>query len=260
MIKKQTLKINNAPVLMFFKGTTQEASQNGTVFFFHGLMANKEVNEKELKSIADKGFLAIGIDIIGHGERSDDKFCEENINKDDPVWKIHFYNAIYKTALELPNIINGLHFMNITKGDKIGVCGISMGAYICYAACVKEPRIKAVSALLGSPVFEDDEEDSPHLFIDKFKDKAILSQTGMEDKVVPCGQAKEFHELLKQKFPENADNFEYIEYPNEGHTFSEHKWEQLWNINLAWFESRLKTLEENKIDAYTQITEKYKNN
>ena len=41
----------------------------GTVLLYHGLGASKDSNRAELASLADKGFLAVGIDAIAHGER-----------------------------------------------------------------------------------------------------------------------------------------------------------------------------------------------
>jgi dienelactone hydrolase len=149
--------------------------------------------------------------------------------------------------------------MGLTQGDKIGVCGISMGAHIVYAALLREKRIKAACAILGSPYFSDDElDDSPHMFAEKIYPTPIISLNGCDDDIVPCRHAKEFHETLKDIYKEIPEKQKYIEFPGEGHFFTESGWNNLWTEVMEWFHTYLMSEEHDKIDAYTQITEKYK--
>ncbi|MBI2265239.1 MAG: hypothetical protein HYU64_08710 [Armatimonadetes bacterium] len=66
-VEKATLGL--APALLVYKENLEKAAIKGTILFYHGLSAAKETNLKELRSLADAGFLAVGLDNIGHGER-----------------------------------------------------------------------------------------------------------------------------------------------------------------------------------------------
>ncbi|MCK9225619.1 MAG: alpha/beta hydrolase [Candidatus Muirbacterium halophilum] len=259
MIEKMNIKINLTPAILLYKDNTKKASLNGTIFLYHGLTSCKEANLKELESLAKQGYLAVGLDNYGHGERQKDEFLPENIDVNTQEGKDKMIMAVNKTAQELPNIINGLHFMGITQGDKIGVCGISMGAFIVYAALLREKRIKAACSILGSPYFSDDEyDDSPHMFTEKIYPTPILSLNGSDDDIVCCKYAKEFHENLHNLYKECPQNQKYIEYDGENHFFTEQGWNKLWTQATNWFDIFLMNKNHENIDAYTQITEKYK--
>ena len=54
---------------MVHVGEAREAAWRGTLLFYHGFVASKESQFKELDSLARAGFLAIGVDNVGHGAR-----------------------------------------------------------------------------------------------------------------------------------------------------------------------------------------------
>ena len=65
MIEK--FHIGSIPAVLFAREDVFEAKQKRAVILYHGSSASKETHEKELLSLADSGFLAIGIDNVGHG-------------------------------------------------------------------------------------------------------------------------------------------------------------------------------------------------
>ena len=58
-----------APTLVVHVGSADAAAARGTVIVHHGLSGQKEVHGRELVSLAAAGFLAVGVDAVGHGER-----------------------------------------------------------------------------------------------------------------------------------------------------------------------------------------------
>ena len=46
-----------------------DSTPRPVVLFYHGLHSTKETHRKELESLATRGFLAVGVDAVGHGER-----------------------------------------------------------------------------------------------------------------------------------------------------------------------------------------------
>ena len=66
MIEK--FHIGSIPAVLFAREDVFEAKQKRAVILYHGSSASKETHEKELLSLADSGFLAIGIDNVGHDE------------------------------------------------------------------------------------------------------------------------------------------------------------------------------------------------
>ena len=108
MIKKLKIKIQDIPTLFVFKDEIDKAGKRGAILFFHGLTVSKEENEKELKSLAKCGFLAVGIDNVGHGERHDPAFIKRFVGGLVSQNRSKFIDAIIKTADEVPVIIDYL--------------------------------------------------------------------------------------------------------------------------------------------------------
>ncbi|MFW5782117.1 MAG: alpha/beta hydrolase family protein [Candidatus Muiribacteriaceae bacterium] len=240
-----------------YRGDTRTASKQGTIFLYHGVTSCKEEVLPELKLIAEAGYLAIGVDNVGHGERSEDIFSKDVFDKSRPECVEAMTKAVEKTAVELRNIINGLHFLGITQGDKFGVIGISMGAYITYAALIREKRIRVACPVIGSPVIAENEY-SPHNNPDKIYPRPLLIQNSKDDTVVPVDATRDFLEKLKTTYADRADLIKYIEYKGEDHFFTENAWNDVWKNVITFLDSYFLEEEIGSMDAYTDITEKYR--
>ena len=74
----------------------------GTVLVYHGLTACKETQEKELAGLARRGFLAVGVDAVGHGERRypdlERRMSEENSH-------VHFLEMVRASVVEIPALV-----------------------------------------------------------------------------------------------------------------------------------------------------------
>jgi alpha-beta hydrolase superfamily lysophospholipase len=219
---------SQTPALILFPDKTPS---KGTILFYHGLKACKETGLKELTSLASRGFIAVGIDNVGHGERAYD---EDRIHPFD-TYEEFFLDMVKKTALEIPEIVDDL--VKRGWGENFGVSGISMGGYIAYSSVIQEPRIKAVAPILGSPCWKT--EDSPHNHPDRFYPVALLAQNAGKDEAVPARYSREFCEKLKHYYKNDKSRLCYTEFPDSGHFMQENEWNELWENTLLWFDKFL---------------------
>jgi len=221
------------PALLCFEESPEIAAKRGTILFYHGLTVCKETNLKELESLASRGFLSIGIDNAGHGERAFDHSKFE-----DDVKNEVFLEMVRDTVKEIPELINELIGMRLAYPSKIGVCGISMGGFITYGAVALDKRIAAAAPILGSPSW--DGAGSPHLTPEKFFPTAVLSQNAGSDECVAPEHARNFHGILEKYYAGKKENIEYIEYAGEAHMVSEGAWNILWGKALGWLDEKIK--------------------
>ncbi len=234
-IEQQRMVLEGVPLLLMFCGDINIAKAKGSILFFHGLGASKDIQIKELESLAQRGFLAIGIDNVGHGDRRYENF-DELFSQQNPNLEKDFTDAVYSTAKELPKVIDGLLAKDLIVLDKIGVTGISMGGYVTYRAILEDKRVKAAVSILGSPRWKIEHPDSPHLHLDKFYPIALLSQNAGKDESVPPHNAREFHQQLISHYAVAPERIAYEEYPESGHFMHEDDWNCLWEKTLKWFE------------------------
>ncbi len=118
--------IGSVPVLILH----EERELRGTVLVYHGLTACKETQEKELASLARRGFLAVGVDAVGHGERRypdlEKRMADENSH-------VHFLEMVRASVVEIPGLVCEIKKLFPNHGS-FGLTGISMGGYIAFAA------------------------------------------------------------------------------------------------------------------------------
>jgi pimeloyl-ACP methyl ester carboxylesterase len=106
-----------------------------------------------------------------------------------------------------------------------------MGGFLVYRAATVLPRLRAVVALLGSPVWPGD--DSPHRQPHAFHALALLSITAERDGSVPPDAARRFHHALAAAQPAPA-RARYLELPDAEHLMSGEQWEAAVAATLDW--------------------------
>lgn len=222
-----------APTRWLYRGKMERAAAQGTVFFYHGLGSSKDNQDTELYSLAEAGFLAVGVDNFGHGERIYADF-EHCFSSDNPDWGRNMLHAVVQTAQELPHLVNHFAQRGWINPQRMGLVGVSMGGYIAYQAALYEKRLNAVSVLLGSPYFWEEGFDSPHESIASFYPVALLSQNAGQDESVDPRHAREFHQKLSSYYHKCPEREQYIEFARSGHFMQEEDWETAWNNNLRW--------------------------
>ena len=233
-IKECNIKLSSAPASIVYNETPHVGISKGAILFYHGLKACKETNLKELKSLAEYGFLAVGIDNAGHGERHSPDLDDIVANR--KAGEEGFLKLVRETVDEIPSVIDALVEKGLASPDKIGVSGISMGGYIAYGSVLADKRIKASAPILGSPVWESTRNGSPHYHPDDFYPTALLVQNAGKDINVPARFSREFIEKLTPRYKESPQKLNYIEYPNSEHFMLEEDWNHLWSNVLNWFD------------------------
>ncbi|PKL76693.1 MAG: hypothetical protein CVV27_08995 [Candidatus Melainabacteria bacterium HGW-Melainabacteria-1] len=222
-----------APALLVYAHDRERASQQGSVLFYHGLGSSKDQQLTELTSLAERGFLAIGVDNVGHGERRYADF-DARFSQHNPNWGHALLGAVAATAQEVPRLLDAYIQAGIVNPARVGLVGVSMGGYIAYAAALAERRLKAVSVILGSPVWWEAEANSPHRTPERFYPTALLSQNAGCDTSVPPHHARDFHQTLTPYYADQPARQQYLEYPQSGHFMREQDWHQCWEHSLNW--------------------------
>ena len=240
-IKSMHATLVSAPALLMFRETPENSAKNGTILFYHGFGESKETYNTILLKFAEAGFLAIGVDAIGHGERRYTDF-----DKRFPTIEPHlvgniqleavFLSTVLSTAQEIPSIIDTLIEHQWAYPGRIGISGHSFGGFVTYTAVVTDKRILVAAPVVGSPQWKLPWPESPHLHSDCFFPAALLSQTAGKDTRVAPDFARELHHRLTSYYEETPERLQYIEYPNSPHDLSEEDWHQAWDAVVEWFE------------------------
>lgn len=237
-MKLERRTFTNIPTVLLYQGRLGEAVQKGCILCYHGLTASKDIWLHDLKDIARRGFLAVGVDSIGHGERRYTDF-DKRLSQTNPQFGKEFLNIVSETAKEVPLLIDELTQASFIDAGKVGMLGVSMGGFITYSAIMHEPRLTAAATVVGSPQWWMlDLPESPHHHIKSFVSIKLISQTASKDEVVPSRYARAFHEKLKAAYHDYDERFACYEYPESNHLM-EPDWEQCWKSAIDWFEKHL---------------------
>ncbi len=240
-MKSLRLMLASAPALVLFRDSPQDNARHGTILFYHGFGASKETSVPMLSRLATAGFLAVGIDGIGHGERRyvdfDARFPSVASHlMGNAQLEAAFLEVVRATVREVPGILDALLHQHWASPKQIGISGLSFGGFVSYAAVVADKRIRAAAPVVGSPQWKLPWPDSPHLHLDRFYPTALLSQTTGLDTNQPPGAVRAFHQQLAPYYVQAPERLRYIEYPNSPHELRRQDEEEAWNAVVNWFE------------------------
>jgi pimeloyl-ACP methyl ester carboxylesterase len=202
-----------------------------TVLVYHDLGADKDIQQKELVTLAEAGFLAVGIDAAGHGERRLPDFEKRFAGSRQEIEPLLF-SLVTETVAEVPAILGALAETGLADPERFAIFGISMGAHITYGAILAEPRLRAAVALVGSPEWRH--PDSPHQRPEGFFPIALLSITGEKDVYVPPDSARAFHRALEPLYRSAPERLRYLEIPGAPHLMSAEDWETAMREAVDW--------------------------
>lgn len=223
-IEWETRRARDAPLLLAVPSGVPRPMP--AVLWFHGLSVDKETHRKELEQIARAGFLAVGVDAAGHGERRlPDLDARIDVSREETIR--FMLGLVEQTAREVPAIVRALVEGGLADAERVSAAGISMGGYLLYRSVITTPSLRAAVAILGSP--EWPEGDSPHRHLDAFRRIALLSITAEHDENVPPAPARELHRRLGE-----SDRTRYVELPGAVHLMSAEDWERTMDETLRW--------------------------
>jgi len=228
------MKLSTAPALAVWKGARERAVSHGTVLFYHGFTVDKQAQLPELNTLAAAGYLAIGVDAAGHGERRLADF-EQHFGGLDHRQRL--LQLVAETVAELPRVVDTMEELGLVEAGRLAIAGISMGGHICYGAAVTETRFRVLAPILGSPRWP--RPDSPHLQLDRFFPKALLSQNAGQDEIVSPAGARALHEDLSPLYSRAPARLRYVEFPQSGHEMREEDWQSATRNLVRWLSQHL---------------------
>jgi hypothetical protein len=188
--------------------------------------------EKEMRSLAGEGLLAVGVDAIGHGQRYYPR------DWSDPEVR---FGTLQESALELKQVVAHVRH-SYTTVRHVGALGVSLGGFTIFSAIAEYPGLlSAASILLGSPRWPGLDQrsplrqHSPHHWPDRYFPTALLVQNAGQDEYVRSSDARDFCEVLRPHYNRAPDRLCYLEYPRSGHFMLAQDWDAAWALTLEWF-------------------------
>jgi uncharacterized protein len=233
-LQHYALFLSETPLLLVCATAPTEAARRGTVLFIHGLGADKERNRPELDRFARAGFLAVGLDAVGHGERRYPDF-EARFGGPAPERERALIETVVGTARELPWLIHLLQAAGLAHEGGVGLCGVSMGGFVGYGA-VPLGGINALVALLASPAWRAEVPEHPEKHLGRYPPCALLSIVAGKDEFVSPHEAPAFHQRLQPHYAANPERLGFLAYPDSGHFMREEDWDDALTRAIAWFD------------------------
>ena len=219
-----------APVLLAAPAAV--APPRAAVLWYHGLGARASDNRAELARIAEAGFTAVGVDAVGHGAR---RLPDLDARVALPLEgaRREMLALADASADEVPAVARAVVDEGLADAGRVALVGVSMGGYLAYRAVLREPALRVVVALLGSPEWPD--ADSPHLHPGRFDEVALLSVTAERDASVPPAAARRFHDALARRARHLPDErLRYVELEGAEHLMSAEQWERMMGEAVGW--------------------------
>lgn len=200
-----------------------------TVLWFHGFRADALAHAAELERCARAGFLAVGIDAVGHGARTDSTIADR-IARDGGAMPL-MLEQVEQTVHELPALLQRLEADDYADLSSLSVVGISMGAFLVYRAIAAGLSLRSAIALLGSPAWPS--APSAHYSPERFRDVALLSITAEADVSVPPAAVVHFHADLDERYGETPIRRHDV-LRGAGHLLGANDWAHAMSLTHAW--------------------------
>lgn len=212
MVEMGSEVISGVEVLHAFPAGDR-ARPRPTVFFFHGYTSSKEVYSYFAYALAKVGFRVIAPDALMHGARFDG---------DEALRGRSFWDILLNNVKELPVYLQECHQQGWIEGDRVGICGASMGGMTALAAMTQYPWLRASACFMGSgyfsslsqtlfpPVRPDEAGASAQLQLlaervapfdvshqlDTLASRPLLLWHGLADELVPAEESERLYQAM----------------------------------------------------------------
>lgn len=226
----QPSNVAGVPILVATPGAGRERPWPA-VLWCHGFRADALAHAAELVRCAHAGFLAVGIDAVGHGARRDPGLTQRVAEAGGalPVMR----DQVEQTVAELPTLIDALVVEHDVDRAHVSLVGISMGAFLAYRAIAAGLSLRAVVALLGSPAWPT--PTRAHRLLERFGEVALLSITAEHDVSVPPAPVVRLHAALDAQLGPSPRRSHQV-LAGAGHLTSASEWAQAMAWTLAWLQ------------------------
>ncbi len=215
------LTIAGVPVLL---GVPQPPNRPlPVVLWFHGFRADALAHAQQLERCSDAGFLAVGVDAIGHGARRDEQLSARVAESDGHVMQI-MREQIALTIVELPALVEALVRDFGADRTRVSVVGTSMGAFLAYELLASSFSVHAAVALLGSPMHV-----SFDALVHACDRTALLSITAEHDVNVSPDAALALHARL-------GDDARHHILRGSGHLTSREHWHEAMELTFVFLD------------------------
>jgi pimeloyl-ACP methyl ester carboxylesterase len=231
----QNLTLDSVPLLLTHP-RQNPADNRGVVFFSHGLFGQKENGREILEILTDLGYLAIGMDNRGHGQRRW-KELEARINPQEPESEGIFLELVLSSAQDIPGLRLAIQEKGWNPQGFWGIAGVSMGGYITHTVLTLDQAFDRAVSIVGSPRYKLDWPQSPHLHLGRFDQVRLLNLTAGKDDIVHSKPVWDFHRKLSQRYSDAGHRFFHHEYPDSGHMMREEDWADALRRLREWFSS-----------------------
>ncbi|MEH2921585.1 esterase [Samsonia erythrinae] len=216
MVEMSVDKIHNQIEAIHAVPAGKSAQPLPTIFFFHGYSSSKEVYSYFGYALAQAGFRVILPDAAMHGARYDG---------DDARRLRHFWDILQTNIEEFPDYVAEYRQRGLIAGERIGVCGASLGGMSALGCMARYPWITAAASFMGSgyfstlsqtlfpPVAGDNEEHLATLQalatrladydiatrLDALSDRPLFVWHGDADDVVPARESERLYYALQAR-------------------------------------------------------------
>lgn len=226
----------------------QNVNRRKLAIFLTGFSGDKNSVRPQLEALAARGFVALSFDPYQHGERTTESRADLATRVRGNIRRF-FWPILAQTAEEVPMIIDwAVQHLGVEPNVAMG--GTSMGGDISVAAAGVDARIRAVSAIVGTPdwmrpgSFEypgtPDEvaqaaynRRNPMTHLEAYRTcPAITFESGANDRQVPPESGQQFIEKLKPYYASCPERLRVTLHPNVAHGYIPAMLEN----SIQWFE------------------------
>lgn len=210
---------------------TDKEIGNTVVIILHGSEVSKETNQTDMQRLEDSGYWSVCIDAPHHGERNDGymKIAARCNPREQYLMMLSVVNQEAAEVAELVRIFK-------SKGKKVALLGISMGAYAVFAALMLTKEADLYAAFMGNPdfrfkgnsTFSMPEVTGPADNMEGiFPANIFMVNAGQDEFVDPEG-ARKFYNNLKVYYETTPKKLCLLEYPESSHMMRAEDWFDAW--------------------------------